>query len=151
MKIFVTVGTTGFDSLLQKLDAIKRDDWNIIAQTADTSLKLNNLQHFSFCESLSEYSQDADLVICHAGAGSVFHFLENRVPILVVPNLERKDPHQLDLAMYLEREGYASVCFDVQNIESSILAAFEFQPKLYYKTQFFKSKEISELIWQQLD
>jgi beta-1,4-N-acetylglucosaminyltransferase len=47
-------------------------------------------------------------IICHAGAGSILDGLRVHVPLIVVPNEELMDNHQVELAETLESMGYAT-------------------------------------------
>ena len=46
------------------------------------------------------------VVISHAGSGSILHALRISVPIIVVPNPELLDNHQVELAEALAEQGY---------------------------------------------
>ena len=90
MKIFVTVGTTKFDSLIQTVftGAVQKalsdkkytqmvvqfgrsDCFDELNTTLDTSeLKLDLCEKFSLRPDIIEYIKQADLIIGHAGAGT---------------------------------------------------------------------------------
>jgi len=48
----------------------------------------------------------SDLVISHAGAGSIMSGLRKGKKMIVVPNTKLMDNHQVELAEVLQREGY---------------------------------------------
>eukprot|EP00743_Colponemidia_sp_Colp-15_P009943 GILK01010906.1.p1 GENE.GILK01010906.1~~GILK01010906.1.p1 ORF type:complete len:168 (+),score=23.45 GILK01010906.1:44-547(+) len=116
MNIFVTVGTTLFDALIQAIDsedflktAKKKGFRKIVAQTgrgvysvrhgiqADNS-PLASLETFKYADTLDNYVAEADLIISHAGAGSVLDALRARKKLIVVINDALMDNHQLELA-----------------------------------------------------
>ncbi len=129
--IFVTVGTTKFEQLINQmlhvetLDTFKRFGFNrLILQIGNGkhenenlfNLKNNNdsnkfYKHnieilvYRFKNSLKEDLDCADLVISHAGAGSVLESLEANKKLIVVINQTLMNNHQLELAekMYNER------------------------------------------------
>ena len=83
MKIFVTVGTTKFDSLIKYIDKnIKNENFQIEMQIADGYYKPINYKYFSFTSDIENLYLDSDVVITHAGAGSIYHLLELRKRII---------------------------------------------------------------------
>ncbi|TGZ82940.1 hypothetical protein EX30DRAFT_297087, partial [Ascodesmis nigricans] len=79
-----------------------------VLSTPDPSSKLV-IQHFALTESLVPWVQSAELVISHAGAGSILDALRYDRPLIVVPNPELMDGHQDELAGELGRLGYCVV------------------------------------------
>jgi len=65
---------------------------------------------FSLRASLREEMAAADVVVSHAGAGSVMEALRMRKRLIVVVNDELMDNHQLELADAVERAGFAVKC-----------------------------------------
>lgn len=152
MKYLVTVGTTPFDQLIKYLDLnLDRNKADLIFQTADGEYKPTNFEYFNFTPDIfSKYSDYT--IVTHAGAGTVFKLLELNRKFIAVPNLERKDKHQIELANFLFKNNYAEVCYSYSELVKVI-----FERKLlnssyvkYDKEAFFKgdeiSKEISRLI-----
>ena len=120
--IFVTVGTTKFDSLIKTVDEIARHiDEPIICQIADGTYVPKNCQYFRFKPTLDDEFGSADLVVCHGGAGTLFKLLELNKMIISVPNLERKDKHQTDLINTLARENYIISCNELPELHAMIL------------------------------
>lgn len=54
--------------------------------------------------------QSADLVISHAGAGSILEALEKRKNLIVVINNRLMDNHQVELAKQLHKNEYLYYC-----------------------------------------
>ena len=74
MNILVTVGTTRFDALVEEAKLLKTDD--VFIQHANPKLESDIHNGVTFANDIQRYYQQADLIICHAGAGTVYHLLE---------------------------------------------------------------------------
>ncbi|KAF8477469.1 glycosyl transferase [Kalaharituber pfeilii] len=61
---------------------------------------------FDFVESMREEVAGAELVISHAGSGSILDALRQVKRLIVVPNTALMDNHQVELAQELQRQGY---------------------------------------------
>ncbi|XP_012257956.2 UDP-N-acetylglucosamine transferase subunit ALG13 homolog [Athalia rosae] len=124
-KVFVTVGTTKFDELIntvttpEVLKALSNRGYNhLILQIGNSSLKpdssprdgFQQIEYFNLSPSIGEQMSSADLVISHAGAGSCLEALEARKPLVVVTNELLMDNHQLELAEQLFHDGYLYYC-----------------------------------------
>lgn len=139
MKIFVTTGTTDFTELVDAVLTLC-DKYEVIVQTPTAYKNTANCRFFDFVKNISDYYKWADIIITHAGAGSVYKLLELEKKILVVPNLTRKDKHQAQLAAYVRDSNYGGVCFDLNTLESELNAC---QSSLYdtYKNEPFSGIE----------
>ena len=147
MKILVTVGTTRFDGLIEHLDTHASDiDGQFTMQIADGSYCPVNIPWFRFSENIDPYYRDADLVITHGGAGSVYRLLELGKPIIVVPNLERNDNHQEDLANYMARRNHALVVRDFELLMDTIRRCPEHQFEPYSVEPFSAADEILSFV-----
>ena len=90
MRILVTVGTTRFDSLIKYLDETFAGlDFEFTFQIADGKYEPVNFPFFTFSSDINTYYKESDLVICHAGAGTIYKLLESRKKVIIVPNTER--------------------------------------------------------------
>lgn len=148
MKILVTVGTTSFDSLIEFLDsATFTHGYEFVFQVADGSYLPKNYNFFKTDNNLWDNYKDY-FIITHCGAGSVYFLLENNFDFICIPNLERADKHQLDIANHIMKKRLASVAYDFQELNSildtQIFKKEKFLP--YEKEDFFKSDEINRLI-----
>ncbi|KAK3588136.1 hypothetical protein CHS0354_012194 [Potamilus streckersoni] len=127
MSVFVTVGTTKFDSLINTVthySAIKAfQDLGYnrlvlqigagkIPKELDQLADLNQftIEHYHFKPSITEDIESASLVISHAGAGSILETLGARKPLLVVINEDLMGNHQLELAYQLYRDQHLYYC-----------------------------------------
>ena len=77
-RIFVTVGTTSFDELIKTIDseeflrAVRRAGYDsIVAQIGRGTYVPTTIDYYRFKPSLDDDFAAADLVISHAGAGSM--------------------------------------------------------------------------------
>ncbi|OZS41298.1 PssE/Cps14G family polysaccharide biosynthesis glycosyltransferase, partial [Photobacterium sanguinicancri] len=112
-KVFVTLGTTVFSSLVNEIINISSEvKLNVIIQTpdADNFSSSDDVKFVKFVEDVERFYVDCDLVVTHAGAGSIYSLLDMNIPFIAVPNLERADHHQKDIASFLSENNYAKVC-----------------------------------------
>jgi beta-1,4-N-acetylglucosaminyltransferase len=145
-KVLVTVGTTAFDALVRYFDS-PVPGFNFTFQIADGEYVPRYGECHRFILGLGDKFSEFDLVVSHAGAGSVYSLLPMRdCSVLVVPNLGREDPHQLELASYLgDNELVAVMTMEELTgspVEESIRMAMEFRRAQYKKEEFFVLGEI---------
>lgn len=124
-RIFVTVGTTEFDNLIEKLSEkevyeILKNQFKckeLIIQRGNgkeidfSHFKNINVQQFDLKTSIEQDIKYADLVISHAGAGTCIDVLGKNKPLLVVVNDTLMNNHQIELAEQLHKDGYLIYCF----------------------------------------
>ncbi|XP_045887522.1 UDP-N-acetylglucosamine transferase subunit ALG13 homolog isoform X1 [Micropterus dolomieu] len=122
--VFVTVGTTSFDDLIESItcpetvQALKARGYErLVLQVGRGSLLPAadscphvRLEAFRFKSSIAEDIAQADLVISHAGAGSCLEVLGAGKPLLVVVNDKLMDNHQLELARQLHMDSHLLYC-----------------------------------------
>lgn len=131
--VFVTVGTTKFDNLITTvlssavLKALSARNYNhLILQIGNSNLEpdctarcgFNKIETFKLSPSIGEYMQLADLVISHAGAGSILEALEKHKHLVVVVNDLLMDNHQIELAeqLYKDEHLYYCTCQNLLNV-----------------------------------
>lgn len=146
MKILVTVGTTSFDQLIKEIDLNCPKNWEVQFQIASGSYKPVNFPSFTFSDNIEEVYQMSELIICHAGAGSVYSLLELKKRIIVVPNMYRVDPHQQELAKYVENNSFALVCWNIDDILMYIQKSTKFEPNVYIKDRSIAAELINGII-----
>jgi len=119
--IFVTVGTQlPFDRLIQSIDrwAGSSSVGQVVAQIGPSRLKPSHLQWVEFVgpEEFRRYVETADIVVSHAGMGSILTALELGKPILVLPRRadlgEHRNDHQMATARRFREQGRIEVAFD---------------------------------------
>lgn len=122
--VFVTVGTTSFDELIETitssetLEALKSRGYeNLILQVGRGKILPSSenrpqitLEAFRFKDSIAEDMRRADLIISHAGAGSCLEALGAGKPLLVVVNDKLMNNHQLELARQLHSDSHLLYC-----------------------------------------
>ena len=130
--LFVTVGTTLFDALIEAATTEMALDW--MTETGYTKLILqygkgpkptlpekycssNNtrpgmllIEMYTFKSSLEDDMKRADLILSHAGAGTIMEVLRLQGKRLaVVINIKLMDNHQTELAHAMRTRGYLYV------------------------------------------
>ena len=146
MKIFVTVGTTQFDSLIEFLDNNLDHEDDVLLQIADGKYKPKNFKFIEFTKDINMIYKEYDYIITHAGAGTIYKLLELRKSFIVVPNMDRVDQHQTDIANFLEENFYALNCTDYNDIIPSLKKLSLIDLNIYEKESFFKIEEICDFI-----
>lgn len=128
--VLVTVGAmedVGFRRMVWAAYESLPANSSVVWQTGPTSL--NGMQidatPFISAEELERHASQVDLVISHAGVGSILTVLESgKVPILF-PRYETRgehvDNHQLQIARHLENLGLAVVVWDGDTLSHSDL------------------------------
>ncbi|KAF8759131.1 hypothetical protein RHS01_02649 [Rhizoctonia solani] len=131
--VFVTVGSTKFDDLAHSvlsttvLEALHaRQFRKMVLQCGNSDVKeyvrgstigdhqwrwndeTTNIEVsvWRFNPELSKYFREADLVISHAGSGTILEVLRLPKPLIVVPNETLLDNHQVELADALSELGH---------------------------------------------
>ncbi|XP_019726952.1 UDP-N-acetylglucosamine transferase subunit ALG13 homolog [Hippocampus comes] len=122
--VFVTVGTTSFDDLIEEItsaEALKalkyRGYERLVLQVGRGSVLPDpqnfphvTLEVFRFKDSIAKDMEQADLIISHAGAGSCLEALGAGKALLVVVNDKLMDNHQLELARQLHTDSHLLYC-----------------------------------------
>jgi beta-1,4-N-acetylglucosaminyltransferase len=150
MKVLVSVGTYKFDELIKKIDDIAFDQkYEFTCQIGQGSYVPKNCESFSFSNNFAEKVDKSDVIITHAGAGTVYSLLENKKNLIVVPNTDRVDKHQLEIAQFVSDNKYCLSCFEVNDIESFLRQVDRFiahEKASYEKELFFKCSEITDYL-----
>lgn len=107
--ILVTVGTQlCFDRLVYAVNewAIEHANEEIVAQIGPTKYRPEKLSYYDFLspEKADELFRVADLIVSHAGMGSILTALKYRKPILIMPRQaslgEHRNDHQIATAKW---------------------------------------------------
>ena len=127
--IFVTVGAQmPFDRLIQAVDRwaglMQRND--VFAQIGTSDLQPEHLQWTARLDPIEFKAKmrDADLIISHAGMGSILTALELDRPILVLPRRgdlrETRNDHQIATAKWLSDQGTVTVAMDEHELSKRL-------------------------------
>ena len=130
--IFVTVGNDfrGFDRLLKKMDEIAPLIPNkIVMQRGYSRYLPKNTKYFDFVsmDIAIEYIQKSELVVSHAGIGTIILCKEYGIPIIIFPRRKRHgehmNDHQLEIAKALEErmDKNTHVIYQEDQLEEDIL------------------------------
>ena len=136
--IFVTLGTQDkpFKRLLDYLENSNIND-EIIVQNGFTEYESNKLKLFKYLDKddFDNYLKKADLIICHAGVGTIVNCLKNDKKVLAVPRLskygEHQNDHQLQIANAYFQKGYILVMDDNDDFDEKIAELRKFEPKKF--------------------
>lgn len=127
--IFVTIGTQEpFDRLIEAMDQISlKFGLEVIAQISTRSkYKATTMRTFDFISprAFDKFFSEADLIVAHAGMGTIISALVNKKPLIVLARekklMEHRSDHQIATANYLEELGYINVAKDVNELEVKI-------------------------------
>jgi beta-1,4-N-acetylglucosaminyltransferase len=143
--IFVTVGTYKFDKLIKAIDILALSlNHKFILQIGCGAYKPVNCEFYERLDrsDFSRLVSDAEIVITHAGAGTVYDLLESNKKIIVVPNLDRVDAHQIEIAEYVGKNDYGIYCTEVCNIEKSIFSCINRKAFFQYRRDLFFGAKI---------
>lgn len=140
--IFVILGTQDkpFTRLLKKIESLKKDGnikEDIIIQAGYTKYESDCMKIFDYMP-IDEFNNNikkADLIITHAGAGSILSSLKENKKVIAVPRLskygEHTNDHQIQITEELSNEGYILGCQDLNKLKEVIKESKTFKPKEY--------------------
>ena len=119
--IFVTVGTQlPFDRMVAAVDTWRRDNpaVSVFAQVGDSQLDTLSIEHRDFVppSEAKRLIVQSELIIAHAGMGSILTALRFGKPILIMPRRaalgEHRNEHQMATAKWLESRSGIFVAWD---------------------------------------
>lgn len=126
--IFVTLGTQdkSFHRLLEKLDkmidsGIIQDE--VIVQAGSTVYKSDHMKIFDYIDmaEFNAFIERCDLLITHAGVGTIINGINHHKKILAVARREKygehENEHQVEITMKFAKLGYIIGCIDVDEID----------------------------------
>lgn len=137
--IFVTLGTQKFqmNRLVKGVDelALKIPE-EIFVQKGWSDYVPKNCKYTDFMD-VAEYNRkiaECSVLITHAGVGTIISGINAKKPIVVVPRMnkyaEHVDDHQCQIAEAFSSKGCVLACTDVEELESYIDKArnYDFRP-----------------------
>ena len=149
--IFVTTGTQiPFDRLIKAIDEVYPylGDLEVIVQVARAAYKVENFTPYEFIppKEFDDYFDRADLIIAHAGMGTIISAFVKNKPILVMPRLakygEHRNDHQLATATRFDELGYIHVAYDEYELKEKIKNLQKMLLKSLFNVNDYASKEL---------
>lgn len=125
----MTVGSQGpFDRLISAVDewAALRGRSDIFAQIGTAKYVPKHIRFTEFVDPLEckRLVEDAQLVVAHAGIGSIISALESEKPIIVMPRRaqfrEQRNDHQVATAKHFESTGQVLVAFEEKSLAEKL-------------------------------
>ena len=152
--ILVMLGTQNndFHRLLYEIEKnIENGNINeeVVVQAGFTKYKSDKMKIFSMTskENLEDLIKKANLIITHAGVGSIEMSLEHNKKVIAVPRLkkygEHVNDHQKDIEDEFNRKGLIMGINDVSELSLALKKIKKFIPKKYEK---HKNDEIIYII-----
>ena len=126
MKIFVTTGTQEpFNRLIKTIDewAETAKNVDIFAQIGNTRYIPKNIEWKNFLDSFqyNNYFKNSDIIISHAGMGTIINALTQQKQILVMPRLksfkEHRNDHQLSTCEQFEKLDYINIAHNENSLK----------------------------------
>ena len=155
--IFVILGTQD-KSFVRLLESIELNVKNgvikdkVIVQAGFTKFSSDKIKIFDFVpkEKLAEFEDEADLIITHAGVGSIVSALKKGKKVIVVPRLkkygEHTNDHQIQIIKEFSKKGYILPVNDLNELEKVLKKIENFQTKPYQSNTNNMVKLVEEQI-----
>lgn len=127
--IFVTVGSQlPFDRMIQAVDEVAPllQGKEVIAQVFGMKYQPKNIRTLDYIEpkDFKNYVESAELIISHAGTGTILSVAQMEKPMIVFPRLgklkETRNNHQIDTCVRLEQITKLQVAYDKKQLEEKI-------------------------------
>ncbi len=140
--ILVTLGTQdkGFERLLKEIDKLIKKELitdKVIVQAGHTKYESKNMEIFDFKsqKELDKLRKEADLIISHAGVGSILDSLKYGKKVIGVARLkkygEHTNDHQLQILEKFSNDGYIIKAQSVDKLYDAIEKSKNFEVKKY--------------------
>ncbi|KAG2349673.1 glycosyltransferase family 1 protein [Suillus weaverae] len=166
MLVFVTVGSTRFDALVQAaisepvLSTLRNSGYGrLVLQRGNSVIESEefdeestiqrhgvDIEIWRFKPSIQAECAQADLVISHAGSGTILDVLRLGKPLIVVPNPTLLDNHQEELASALQILGHLKAT-PIQDLVSTIAS---FKPRDLVPFPPFDGTRFSKLVDEEM-
>lgn len=128
--IFVATGTQEpFDRLIQTIDRLAPilNTDRVVAQVCHSQFTAQHMECHDFLppSQFDALFMEAELVVAHAGMGTILSALAKEKPLLVMPRLarfgEHRNDHQLATALAFEKLRYVHVAYDEAQLEEKLV------------------------------
>lgn len=136
--IFVTVGTDlPFDRMVRVVDEWARavGGREVFAQIGETDWRPSYIAWSKFLQppEFARRFAEAEVVVAHAGMGTILSALQWEKPLLVMPRRaslgEQRNEHQLATARHLSEMGKVSVAMDEIELRSMLDGLGDLRPR----------------------
>lgn len=119
--LFITVGTTDFDALVQAGDALAaHTDEPVVIQIGHGNAEPQHAEWLRFAPSLEPYYAQAEVVITHGGLGTLTELLHRGQRVVGVSNPDRFDRHQDQILQAFEQAGHLVWCRDLAALPAAV-------------------------------
>jgi len=127
--IFVTVGSQlPFDRMIEAVDEVAPllQGKQIIAQVFGMKYQPKNIQTLDYIhpKDFKNYVDSAELIISHAGTGTILSVAQMQKPLIVFPRLgklkETRNNHQIDTCVRLEQITNLQVAYNKEQLAEKI-------------------------------
>jgi len=130
--IFVTVGTSDFDLLVQKMDQVASSlDDEVLIQIGYGQYIPQNCEYFRFAPSLEPYYDRADIVVAQGGVATIIEVLTKGKTLISVENTTCVDSHQTEILSAFAEENFLIWCRDLEALPSLLEQAPTVELKSY--------------------
>ena len=130
MKVLVTVGTTSFDELVEAVDSSPVREVlaacnyaEVVCQIGKGLVQPTHSTFFTYSDQFEELVAEADLIICHAGAGSILSGVRKNKKVIAVVNKRLMDNHQQELASAMADLGHILCCAGPEHLAATVSAS----------------------------
>ncbi len=122
--IFVTVGSTDFDPLIEKMDELAPQlGGELVMQIGLGRYTPQNARYFRFAPSLDPYLAQAELIVGHGGLGTIVEALEQGKKLVCVVNPTTYDRHQEHLLRLFAAQNHLIWCQQLDDLAQAIRRA----------------------------
>lgn len=124
----------------------------IVAQIGNTDYKPRNYKSFHLLgrEEFQEYMEKSDLIITHAGTGSVIPPLKLGKKVIVIPRREKYkehlDDHQLELRDVFTSAGYTLSASNKEELIDVLNRIETFTPKMFQSNNIYMNQLVIDFI-----
>lgn len=111
----------------------------VVVQAGFTKYESKDMKIFSMIhkDQFADLLDKADVVITHAGVGSIIASIERGKKTIVVPRLkkynEHVNNHQIQIARKYKHDGYVKSVMNLKHLGDVIKSIDAFEPKAYLK------------------
>jgi UDP-N-acetylglucosamine transferase subunit ALG13 len=149
--IFVTVGSQlPFDRLIEAIDKIAPSikGKEIVAQVFGMQYQPKNIKTLDYISpsEFKDYINNSELIISHAGTGTILSVAQLQKPLIVFPRLgklrETRNDHQSATCRMLEKTSGLQVAYDEEQLKEKINAFLNNQLPVMEKITSFASGQL---------